>query len=83
MTDVSPHLIFRVADKGNGLPDGVLRQVEHTSYTQIYRLPEIHGGIRGSGLRRVFGLGNLNNRRVSYSKIGGAVFEVDIGKSFD
>lgn len=67
-------LIFRIADNGSGIPIEVLREVEYTDYSDIYRLPGT--GVKGTGLRRVFGLANYNNWTVSYDITKGTILDV-------
>jgi anti-sigma regulatory factor (Ser/Thr protein kinase) len=68
-------LAFRVADHGGGIPEDILRQVSDTHYNEIYRLPGTSGA-KGTGLRRVFGLANLNDWKVKWEIENGSEFEV-------
>jgi anti-sigma regulatory factor (Ser/Thr protein kinase) len=69
-------LVFRVIDKGRGIPADVIESVEGTLYAEIFRLPGAEGGVKGTGLRRVFGLADHNAWKVSCEIREGTMFEI-------
>ena len=68
-------LVFRVADRGQGIPMDVIESVKDTAYTEMFRLPGT-GSVQGTGLRRVFGLANHNNWKILYRIDNGTEFEI-------
>jgi signal transduction histidine kinase len=70
-------LRFSVSDRGQGLRDDILREVKDTNYSETYRLPGTSSGVvRGTGLRRVFGLAKINDWQVRVETNDGTTFEL-------
>lgn len=74
--DSTSQLVFRIRDQGHGIRDEVIREVKDTDYSETYRLPGTSGVVRGTGLRRVFGLAKINDWQVNVDTTGGTTFEV-------
>jgi signal transduction histidine kinase len=75
-SDLASHLVFTVSDSGHGIPKEVLQEVKDTNYSETYRLPGTSGVVRGTGLRRVFGLAKINDWQVRVNVSRGTTFEV-------
>lgn len=76
LEDEVNNLIFQVSDNGQGIPIEQLQQVKNTNYTDIYRLPGTDRVLKGTGLRRIFGLANYNSWSVHYNTTKGTIFDI-------
>jgi signal transduction histidine kinase len=70
------HLIFRVIDLGPGISRDIIKTAAATKHTEIYRLPGIASTIKGTGLRRVFGIAKHNKWDIDYRIEDGSIFEI-------
>jgi signal transduction histidine kinase len=70
-------LVFEVTDNGKGIHPEVVKGLENTAYGEVFHLPGTTGVGSGTGLRRIYGLANLNKWVVTCTSDNGTRFRIE------
>jgi len=70
-------LVFEIEDLGKGIRPEVVQGIENTAFGEIFHLPGTTGVGSGTGLRRVYGLSNVNKWDITCDTSIGTRFKLE------